>query len=68
MDFNKEASNLRKKLEKAIWQLDNNPDLSKAKHKKLQDEVDDIRQKLKDFEDKLTPLGVTKLVTETHKR
>ena len=66
MDIDAEAGKLRKKLEKIQWQLTNNPDLSATKRKKLEDEFDDIKEKLKAFEDKLTPLGVTKLVHETH--
>ena len=33
-------------------------DLSATKIKKLEDKFDDIKEKLKAFEDKLTPLGV----------
>ena len=66
MDIDAEAAKLRKKLEKIQWQLKNNPDLSRTKRKKLEDKFDDIKQKLKAVEDKLTPLGLTKLVHETH--
>ena len=66
MNIDKEAAVLRKKLEKLNWQLDNNPDLTKTKKKKIQDEVKAIEEKLKGFEGKLTPLGVTKVIHETH--
>ena len=63
-----EAEKLRKKLEKIQWQLTNNPDLSAAKRKKLEDKFDEIKEKLKAFEDKLKSLGVTKLVHKTHRQ
>ena len=66
MDIDAEAGKLHKKLEKIQWQLTNNTDLSATKRKKLEDEFDDIKEKLKAFEDTLSPLGVTKLVHETH--
>ena len=66
MDINQQASVLRKKLEKLSWQLENNPDLSKNKRKKLQDEVDDIKEKLKALEGQLTLLAVTKVMRKTH--
>ena len=66
MDIDAQVAKLCKKLEKLQWQLTNNPDLSTTKRKKLEDEVDDIKEKLKAFEDQLTPLAVTKLVHETH--
>ena len=66
MNIDKEAAVLRKKLEKLNWQLDNNPNLTKTKKKKIQDEVKAIEEKLKEFEGKLTPLGVTKVIHETH--
>ena len=67
MDTEAQAAKLRKKLEKLNWQLINNPDLTQAKRKKLEDEVDQIKQQLKAFEAQLTPLAVTKLVHETHR-
>ena len=66
MNIDKEAAVLRKKLEKLNWQLENNPDFTKTKRKKLQDVVEAIEEKLKAFEGKLTPLAVTKVVHETH--
>ena len=66
MDIDQQAAVLRKKLEKLNWQLENNPDLSKTKRKKLQDKVDDIKEKMKAFEGQLTPLAVTKLMHKTH--
>ena len=68
MDIEAQATKLHKKLEKLQWQLTNNPDLSETKRKKLEDKVDDIKEKLKAFEDQLTPLAVTNLVYETHWR
>ena len=68
MDIEAQAAKLRKKLEKLNWQLINNPDLTQAKRKKLEDEVDQIKQQLKAFEAELTPLTVTKLVHETHRQ
>ena len=67
MDMEAQAAKLCKKLEKLQWQLTNNPDLSQTKRKKLEDEVDEIKEKLKTFEAKHTPLAVTKLVRETHR-
>ena len=67
MDIEAQGAKLCKKLEKIQWQLTNNPDLSQTKRKKLEDEVDDIKEKLKAFENQLTPLAVTKLVHETHR-
>ena len=66
MDIDQQAVVLRKKLEKLNWQLENNPDLTKTKRKKLQDKVEDIEEKIKVFEGKLTPLAVTKVMHETH--
>ena len=66
MDIEAQAAKLYKKLEKLNWQLINNTDLTQAKRKKLEDEVDQIKQQLKAFETQLTPLAVTKLVHETH--
>ena len=67
MDIEAQAAKLGKKLEKLInWQLINNPDLTQAKRKKLEDEVDQIKQQLKAFEAQFTPLTVTKLVHNTH--
>ena len=64
MDIDAEAGKLRKKLEKIQWQVNKQ---SRLKYnKKKEDEFDDIKEKLKAFEDKLTPLGVTKLVHKTH--
>ena len=54
MDIKAQAAKLRKKLEKLNWQLINNPDLTQAKRKKLEDEVDQIKQQLKAFEAQLT--------------
>ena len=59
MDIDQQGTVLRRKLEKLNWQLENNPDLSKNKRKKLQDEVDYIKEKLKAFEGQHTPLAVT---------
>ena len=66
MDIDKQAAVLRKKLEKLKWQLENNPDLTKTKRKKLKDKVEAIEEKLKAFEGKLTHLAVTKVIHETH--
>ena len=67
MDIDQQAAVLQKKLEKLNWQLDNNPDLSKTKRKKIEDKVADIRKQLLVFERQLTPLAMTKLVHTTHK-
>ena len=65
MDIDQQAAVLRKKLEKLNWQIENNPNLSKNKRKKFQDEVDDIKEKLKAFEAQLTPMGVN-VIHKTH--
>ena len=67
MDIDQQAAVLRKKLEKLNWQLENNPDLSKNKRKKLEDGMADIRKQLLAFETQLTPLAMTKVVYTTHK-
>ena len=66
IDINQQASVLRKKLEKLIWQLENNPDLSKNKRKKLEDEKEAIEKQLMGFESQLTLLAITKVVHKTH--
>ena len=63
MNIEAQDAKLCKKLEKLNWQLINNPDLAQAKRKKLEDEVDQIKQQFEAFE---APLTVTKLVHETH--
>ena len=68
MDIEAQAVKLHKKLEKLQWQLTNNPDLSQTKRKKLEDKVDEIKQKLKSFQAQLSPLAVTKLVHDTHRQ
>ena len=47
MDIDQQAAASRKKLEKLNWQLEINPDLTKSKRKKLQDEVEAIEEKIK---------------------
>ena len=54
-------------MEKLIWQLENNPNLSKNKRKKLEDEKEAIEKQLKGFESQLTLLAITKVVHKTHK-
>ena len=66
MDIDQQASVLQKKLEKLAQQLENNPDLSKNKRKKLEDEKEAIEKQLKEFESQLTPLAITKVVHKTH--
>ena len=46
MDVEKQASLLRKKLEKINWQHINNPDLRAAKRKSFEDHVADIKKEL----------------------
>ena len=66
MDIDRQAAVLREKLEKLNRQLENNPDLSKNKGKKLQDEVENIKENLKAFVGQLTPLAVTKVMHKTY--
>ena len=66
MDFEKQASLLRKKLEKINWQLSNNPDLTAAKREAIEDQVADTKKELLAIENKLTPLTVTQLTHTTH--
>ena len=44
MDIDQQASVLQKKLEKLVWQLENNSDLSKNKRKKFEDEKEAIEK------------------------
>ena len=66
MNVEKQASQLRKKLEKITWQLNNNPDLTAAKRKAFEDQVPDIKKELLALETKLTPLTVIILTHITH--
>ena len=49
MDTEKEVTKLHKKLEKLNWQLTNNPDLTQTKRQRIEDEVDQIKEQLKDW-------------------
>ena len=65
MDIDKKAAELRKKLEKICWNLNNNPDLSATKRKSLEDQKAALIKEIADLETQLTPLQVTKAVTTT---
>ena len=56
MDIDAQAAKLHKKLDKLNWQLINNPDLTKTKRQRIEDEVNQIKEQLKAFEAQLTPL------------